>query len=662
MKKRFIAIIAAVLISTAYAYCEKAIIIDEDGQVGIGTSGPATALEVNGDLKAESLTSSGTLKADQLHILRDGKSLFIVASGKVFVGILNFLKQIADYDARLIVTGELKCRSLKVEGDVITRSENSLLAPSTQQSAQFQSSVIPQGMIALWQANNTLIPTGWIACNGQDGAPDLRNGLVMGLPGSETPGPAPTPTGTPFLESYGVYPLIYIMKKDAPTPTPTPIISPAETPSGTPVPVRTFSPSAGLVMRDGKIGIGTYSPDEMLDVAGDLKAHAISVDSITTRGLDVGEHDIVTAGGKVGIGTDSPQADLDVSGKISADTVTVNGPIEADSFSTSKGKVDIIPPGFIVIWSGPTDPGSIPAGWALCDGTYDTPNLTNNFVIGYSGTGGKTYAQSNALGLPYSPNGVNEPTMFYKLAYIMKLPSNMTPTPTPTISNTPTPTSSPTNTPTPTIVPGSRGQALFIVGASGVNMAADDTAVKNRLTAMGFTVVPMYAGSCDTSQANGKTLIVITATGNPDSILDKFCYVSQPVMIYKATLFDNMAMTRETSGYFWGGLANQTTLQIVNPAHPMAAGLSETVTVSGPANYTWGMPPTDSGAILIAKLTDGTSHYGIFGYDKGAKMAYGQYASGRRVGFVIGGDVAVSFNQNGWKLFEAAVNWLTGKI
>jgi microcystin-dependent protein len=46
----------------------------------------------------------------------------------------------------------------------------------------------------------------------------------------------------------------------------------------------------------------------------------------------------------------------------------------------------IIPPGGIIMWSGSV--GSIPTGWALCDGTGGTPNLRDKFVVG----AGTTYA------------------------------------------------------------------------------------------------------------------------------------------------------------------------------------------------------------------------------------------------------------------------------
>lgn len=44
-----------------------------------------------------------------------------------------------------------------------------------------------------------------------------------------------------------------------------------------------------------------------------------------------------------------------------------------------------IPPiGVILLWSGSV--GSIPAGWALCDGSSGTPDLRNRFVIGAGST------------------------------------------------------------------------------------------------------------------------------------------------------------------------------------------------------------------------------------------------------------------------------------
>ncbi len=43
----------------------------------------------------------------------------------------------------------------------------------------------------------------------------------------------------------------------------------------------------------------------------------------------------------------------------------------------------MLPTGIITLWFGSI--GTIPAGWALCDGTSGTPDLRNRFVPGAGG-------------------------------------------------------------------------------------------------------------------------------------------------------------------------------------------------------------------------------------------------------------------------------------
>ena len=51
-----------------------------------------------------------------------------------------------------------------------------------------------------------------------------------------------------------------------------------------------------------------------------------------------------------------------------------------------------IPAGVVVMWSG--SPDKIPEGWALCDGTQQTPDLRGRFVVGYN----RDDADYNAIG------------------------------------------------------------------------------------------------------------------------------------------------------------------------------------------------------------------------------------------------------------------------
>ena len=55
---------------------------------------------------------------------------------------------------------------------------------------------------------------------------------------------------------------------------------------------------------------------------------------------------------------------------------------------------DIIPAGIISMWSGTI--ASIPLGWLLCDGTNDTPDLRDKFIIG--ATADSAGAKTNVTG------------------------------------------------------------------------------------------------------------------------------------------------------------------------------------------------------------------------------------------------------------------------
>lgn len=63
-----------------------------------------------------------------------------------------------------------------------------------------------------------------------------------------------------------------------------------------------------------------------------------------------------------------------------------------------------IPTGLISMWSGAI--GSIPTGWALCDGTNGTPNLVDRFVVAAGGslavgaTGGQNSTTLSTANLP----------------------------------------------------------------------------------------------------------------------------------------------------------------------------------------------------------------------------------------------------------------------
>lgn len=95
--------------------------------------------------------------------------------------------------------------------------------------------------------------------------------------------------------------------------------------------------------------------------------------SVTSGGT--GRSSVTSGNVIVGAGTD---AMTEVAPGASGNVLTSNG----SAWTSGTAFVT----GMIMLWSGSV--GSIPSGWALCDGTSGTPNLTDRFVVG----AGNSYA------------------------------------------------------------------------------------------------------------------------------------------------------------------------------------------------------------------------------------------------------------------------------
>ena len=95
---------------------------------------------------------------------------------------------------------------------------------------------------------------------------------------------------------------------------------------------------------------------------------------------------------RVGVGTATPQSKHHVVGNSRIDGAsTFNGNATVSAGSSFIG-AGTIPVGGIIMWSGAV--GSIPTGWALCNGSSGTPDLRDRFVVG----AGSAYTPGNTGG------------------------------------------------------------------------------------------------------------------------------------------------------------------------------------------------------------------------------------------------------------------------
>ena len=155
------------------------------------------------------------------------------------------------------------------------------------------------------------------------------------------------------------------------------------------------------------------------------------------------------------------------------------------------------------------------------------------------------------------------------------------------------------------------------------------------------------------ADASGKQVVVVSSSSNSGSVTTKFRTVAVPVVDWEAGLFDDFGMTAAAGGY----VAGQRDLAIVTPGHPLAAGLSGTVSVASAAgDIAWGSP--NPNAVVVARLP-GTASASIFAYEAGVAMP-GLTAPARRVALFMWDTTAASFTAAGNALFDAAISWATG--
>ncbi len=207
------------------------------------------------------------------------------------------------------------------------------------------------------------------------------------------------------------------------------------------------------------------------------------------------------------------------------------------------------------------------------------------------------------------------------------------------------------------IVPQSQLHPYALLIAGGTTLGAADEAVRGRLEGAGYAPVVKAPRATTAADADGKAVLVISST-IPDAALGtRFRNSIAPIVTWETHLFDDLGLTDATG---FGTTGNQRRLDIVRPAHPLAAGLSGRVTVTtAPATFTWGKPAAS--AVVIARLTSNAGRSAIFGFEKGAAMV-GLAAPARRVGLFLGDTGAASLTAQGWELFDAAVRWASGPL
>lgn len=198
-------------------------------------------------------------------------------------------------------------------------------------------------------------------------------------------------------------------------------------------------------------------------------------------------------------------------------------------------------------------------------------------------------------------------------------------------------------------------EVLYVAGSEMIG--AHDQPFYDELTKLGANLTVVADELSVTADANGMCLVVISATCSSTNVTDKFRDVPVPIVTWEYAIYDEMGMTGVTVGTDLGAADPAETIEIVDPGHPMAAGLSGTFPVVEPApgRLGWGdpAPSADVVAIIPAEASRAT----LFAYDAGDMMV-GLVAPAARVGFPpLTAPSGATINADGRALFEAALWW-----
>jgi tRNA A-37 threonylcarbamoyl transferase component Bud32 len=212
--------------------------------------------------------------------------------------------------------------------------------------------------------------------------------------------------------------------------------------------------------------------------------------------------------------------------------------------------------------------------------------------------------------------------------------------------------------PRPSAAPrGAHRHALLVVGFSH-RLGTHDTAVRQRLNALGLAVTVVDLSIVAESDAAGKGLVVLAPSlrGKTFPPLAPWGASPLPILCADPYLWDNLGMAGRNPEEGRGIVEAQTTASLGLPAdHPLAAGLPRTIRFFREPTPAFWARPAGNGRVVASVQGDPTRAL-VFAYSRGASLKAGS-APGRRVGFSFPEDPEVALGEDAWALFDAAVRW-----
>ena len=191
------------------------------------------------------------------------------------------------------------------------------------------------------------------------------------------------------------------------------------------------------------------------------------------------------------------------------------------------------------------------------------------------------------------------------------------------------------------------GRAMLVVGNAAT--LGNDATVRARVEGLGYSVAIVDDSAATAATTTGYDVVLVSQTTAPEVLTTRLRDIAVPVVMWKPWLYDDFGLTAANAL----GSSGRTTITITDPTHPLAAGLSGTVTVVTSTTPTgWGT--TLPSAQVVATVPGGAT---VFAYRPGAALADGRSARACRIGLPFHSDGIPRLTPAGWAIFDAAVVW-----
>ncbi|MFE5320569.1 hypothetical protein ACFQ88_17815 [Paenibacillus sp. NPDC056579] len=196
---------------------------------------------------------------------------------------------------------------------------------------------------------------------------------------------------------------------------------------------------------------------------------------------------------------------------------------------------------------------------------------------------------------------------------------------------------------------------VLFVGREG----GGDALVVKRLKGLGYEVYVTADKDLTAEQALNHAFVFVSSTVNSGKVGNKLKSSPVPVIYAEGQNMGDVDLAGRETDVDHGNY-NGKSIQVKQPNHPMAAGLKDSVDIYQTEGKIGFVVPGKEG-VIVASAPDDERRAVICTFEKGAKNMNNEPVPARQVYFYLIGGEEINQTDNSWKLFDAAVRWITGK-